>query len=64
MNFELSEQQRMLKKTTKDFVEKEIAPIAAEIDRSGEFSSSLSSYLILALGKDEQKGTSRSGVWF
>ena len=37
MDFELSEQQQMLKKTVKDFAEKEIAPIAAEIDKSGEF---------------------------
>ncbi|MFC1944752.1 acyl-CoA dehydrogenase family protein [Chloroflexota bacterium] len=37
MDFELSEEQRMLKKMVKDFAEKEIAPIAAEIDKSGEF---------------------------
>ena len=37
MDFELGEEQRMLKKTVKDFAEKEIAPIAAEIDKSGEF---------------------------
>lgn len=36
MNFGLSEQQQMLKKTVKDFAEKEIAPIAQEIDKSGE----------------------------
>jgi len=38
MDFDLSEQQLMLKKTTKELVEKEIAPIAAQIDRSGELS--------------------------
>lgn len=37
MDFELSEEQRMLKKMVKDFTQKEIAPIAAEIDKSGEF---------------------------
>lgn len=37
MDFELSEEQRMLKKMVKDFAENEIAPIAAEIDKSGEF---------------------------
>jgi len=37
VDFELSEEQRMLKKTVKDFAEKEIAPIAAEMDKSGEF---------------------------
>lgn len=37
MDFELNEEQRMLKNTVKDFAEKEIAPIAAEIDKSGEF---------------------------
>jgi alkylation response protein AidB-like acyl-CoA dehydrogenase len=37
VDFELSEEQQMLKKMVKDFAEKEIAPIAAEIDKSGEF---------------------------
>jgi len=36
VNFGLSEQQQMLKQTVKDFAEKEIAPIAQEIDKSGE----------------------------
>lgn len=37
MDFELSEEQRMLKKMVRDFADKEIAPIAAGIDKSGEF---------------------------
>ncbi len=37
MDFKLSEQQQMLRQTVHDFAEKEIAPIAAEIDKSGEF---------------------------
>ncbi|MCP4168721.1 MAG: acyl-CoA dehydrogenase [Chloroflexi bacterium] len=37
MDFELSEDQRMLKKMVRDFAKKEIIPIAAEIDKSGEF---------------------------
>jgi len=37
VDFELSEEHRMLKKMVKDFADKEIAPIAAEIDKSGEF---------------------------
>jgi len=37
MNFELSEQHKMLQKTIHDFAQKEIAPIAADIDKSGEF---------------------------
>lgn len=37
MDFELTEQQRMLRKTVQDFTAKEIAPIAQEIDKSGEF---------------------------
>ncbi len=37
MDFELNEEQRMLKKMVRDFARKEIAPIAAEIDQSGEF---------------------------
>ncbi|MBI4186864.1 MAG: acyl-CoA dehydrogenase family protein [Chloroflexi bacterium] len=37
MVMELTEQQKMLKKTVHDFATKEIAPIAAAIDKSGEF---------------------------
>jgi butyryl-CoA dehydrogenase len=37
VDFELSEQQQMLKKTVKEFAKNEIAPIAKEIDKSGEF---------------------------
>lgn len=37
MDFELTEQQKMLRKTVEDFAAKEVAPIAQEIDKSGEF---------------------------
>ena len=37
MNFNLSEQQRMLQKAAKDFAVKSIKPRAAEIDSSGQF---------------------------
>ena len=37
MNFEFSEEQKMLRKTTRDFVDKEIMPYIAEWDRKGEF---------------------------
>ncbi|TES82797.1 MAG: acyl-CoA dehydrogenase [Dehalococcoidia bacterium] len=37
MNFNLSEQQRMLQKAAKDFASKLIKPQAAEIDASGQF---------------------------
>ncbi len=37
MDFQLNEEQRMLKEMVRDFAKKEITPIAAEIDRSGEF---------------------------
>ncbi len=36
MDFELSDQQKMLRKTVQDFAAKEIAPIAQEIDKSDE----------------------------
>ncbi len=36
MDFKLSEQHEMLKKTISDFASKEIAPIAGDIDKSGE----------------------------
>lgn len=37
MDFKLTEQQEMLKRSMKDFASKEIAPIAGDIDKSGEF---------------------------
>jgi len=37
MNFDLSEEQRMMRDTIRDFAEKEIKPRAAEIDRTDEF---------------------------
>ena len=37
MDFKLSEQHEMLRSTIKDFANKEIAPIAADVDKSGEF---------------------------
>lgn len=37
MNYKLTEQQEMLKRSMRDFASKEIAPIAGEIDKSGEF---------------------------
>ena len=37
MDFNLTEQQKMLQNLAKDFAEKEVAPRAAEIDRTAEF---------------------------
>ena len=37
MNFELTEEQQMIRKMVRDFAEKEIAPIAQETDKTGEF---------------------------
>lgn len=37
MNFELTNDQKMLKEEVRKFAENEIAPLAAEIDESGEF---------------------------
>ena len=36
MDFELTEEQKMIKKTARELAEKKIAPIAAEIDKTGE----------------------------
>jgi len=41
MDFNLSEQEKMLQSLAKDFAVKEVLPRAAEIDRSGEFPSDL-----------------------
>jgi alkylation response protein AidB-like acyl-CoA dehydrogenase len=37
MDFELTEEQKMIRKMVRDFAEKEIAPIAQETDQSGQF---------------------------
>lgn len=37
MNFELSEEQRMIRDLARDFAQREIAPIAAHVDETGEF---------------------------
>ncbi len=39
MDFELNEEQRMIRDLARDFAQNEIAPIAAEIDETGEFPS-------------------------
>ncbi len=41
MNFELNEEQQILKKTIRDFAENEIAPKAKELDKNEEFSYEL-----------------------
>jgi len=37
MKLELNDQQKMIKKMVREFAEKEIAPVAAELDEKGEF---------------------------
>jgi butyryl-CoA dehydrogenase len=37
MDFALSEEQRLIQKTARDFAEKSVAPRAAEVDETGEF---------------------------
>jgi butyryl-CoA dehydrogenase len=37
VDFELTEEQRMIRKMVRDFAEKEIAPIAEETDKTGQF---------------------------
>ena len=41
MDFELSEEQLLLKKTVRDFAENEIQPKAKELDKNEEFSYEL-----------------------
>ncbi len=38
MDFDLTEEQRILRKTVRDFAEKEIGPVAAELDKGESFS--------------------------
>ncbi|ENO12291.1 acyl-CoA dehydrogenase family protein, partial [Thermoplasmatales archaeon SCGC AB-539-C06] len=37
MKLELNDQQKMIQKMVQEFAEKEIGPIAAELDEKGEF---------------------------
>ena len=39
MQLELNEQQKMIRNMVKEFAEKEVAPIAADLDKNGEFPS-------------------------
>jgi len=41
MNFELSDEQKLIRKTVRDFAEREIKPRAKELDEKGEFSLEL-----------------------
>ncbi len=37
MNFELTDEQRLLQETVREFVRREVAPVAGELDRTGAF---------------------------
>ena len=37
MDFSFTEEQELFRKSVRDFVEKEVAPVAAELDERGEF---------------------------
>ncbi|MBN2174836.1 MAG: acyl-CoA dehydrogenase family protein [Bacteroidales bacterium] len=41
MNFELSDEQKMIRETVRDFAEREIKPVAKELDEKAEFSYDL-----------------------
>ena len=41
MNFDLSEEQKIIKQTVRDFAEREIKPLAKELDEKAEFSVEL-----------------------
>src|SRR5262245_2273140 len=43
MNFDLTEDQKLVRDTARDFATREIAPKAAEIDKSGRWPSGISS---------------------
>ncbi len=62
MDFNLSEEQKMIRKTVKDFAEKEIAPRSMEMDRTGEMPpdiiSKISQMGLLGLPIPEEYGGS------
>jgi alkylation response protein AidB-like acyl-CoA dehydrogenase len=41
MNFELSEEHKLIRSTVRDFAERDIKPVAKELDEKGEFSAEL-----------------------
>ncbi len=41
MNFDLSDEQKMIRQTVRDFAEREVKPLAQELDKKGEFSADL-----------------------
>jgi len=41
MNFDLSDEQKMIRETVRDFAEREVKPLAQELDEKGEFSYEL-----------------------
>jgi len=41
MNFELSEEQKLIRQTVRDFAEKKVKPLAQELDEKGQFSVEL-----------------------
>ncbi|HXN30879.1 MAG TPA: acyl-CoA dehydrogenase family protein, partial [Polyangiaceae bacterium] len=41
MDFELTEEQRMLRETARDFAQREVAPKAAELDKTGRWPSEI-----------------------
>ncbi len=41
MNFDLSEEQKLIRQTVRDFAEREIKPVAQELDEKGQFSVEL-----------------------
>ncbi len=41
MNFELTEEQNLIRETVRDFAEREIKPVAKELDEKAEFSHDL-----------------------
>ena len=45
MNFELSDEQQMIRDTVRDFAEREVKPVAGELDKKGEFSYDLTKKL-------------------
>jgi len=62
MNFELTREQKLIQKSVKEFMHKEIAPVADEIDREGRLPEgiwqSLGDLGLLGLGTPEEYGGS------
>jgi len=67
LDFDLTEEQELVRKMIRNFAEKEIAPVAQELDDKEEFSVPLTNRMgelgLFGLDVSEEYGGSDMGIW-